>query len=112
MIVQIFTTALALIILLTVVLLVRSYVLPEKYALIWIIAGFVTLVFAVFPDVLPWFATLLGVADPLNLLFVVSLIFILLMLMQLSLDLAKTRKQLRETVQALSLERLQSDEES
>lgn len=109
MIVQLVSIALALLILVTVVLLVGSYVLPEKYALFWMLAGLVTLVFALFPGLLSWFAALIGVADPLNLLFVVSFIFLLLIVMQLSLDLAKTRKQLREVIQKITLDKLTSD---
>lgn len=95
---------LAAVILLAVVLLLRSYFLPEKYAITWLLAGVVGLVFAIFPNLLSSLATFLGVANPLNLLFFVSLFFVLLMLMQLSLELAKTREELRKALQALALQ--------
>lgn len=95
---------LAVIILLTVVLLLRSYYLPEKYAVTWLFAGIIGLIFAVFPNLLSSLATILGVSNPLNLLFFVSLFFVLLMLMQLSLELAKTREDLRKALQSLALQ--------
>ena len=95
---------LAAVILLAVVLLLRSYFLPEKYAITWLLAGVVGLVFAIFPNLLSSLAAFLGVANPLNLLFFVSLFFVLLMLMQLSLELAKTREELRKALQALALQ--------
>lgn len=95
---------LAAVILLAVVLLLRSYFLPEKYAITWLLAGVVGLIFAIFPNLLSSLATFLGVANPLNLLFFVSLFFVLLMLMQLSLELAKTREELRKALQALALQ--------
>lgn len=95
---------LAAVILLAVVLLLRSYFLPEKYAITWLLAGVVGLVFAIFPNLLSSLASFLGVANPLNLLFFVSLFFVLLMLMQLSLELAKTREELRKALQALALQ--------
>lgn len=101
---QLLAIFLAAIILLAVVLLLRSYFLPEKYAVTWLLAGIVGLVFAVFPNLLTNLASILGVANPLNLLFFVSLFFVLLMLMQLSLELAKTREELRKALQSIALQ--------
>lgn len=100
---QIFTIVVALIILFTVLALLRSYVLPEKYAVTWIIAAIVIALLALFPGLLETISKALGIADPTNLLFFSSLVFILFMLMQLSLDLAKTRDDLRRALQNISV---------
>ena len=99
----------ALVILVTVLLLIRSYFLPEKYAVIWILAATSALVLAVFPELLVFISKFLGISDPINLLFLCGFIFVLLMLMQITLELAKTKDQLREATQKIAI--ALSDEE-
>lgn len=108
---QILAIFLALVLLGAVIWLLRKYALPEKYAVIWLVAGVIALVLAINPELLVVISNQLGVANPLNLLFLVSLIFILLVLMQVSLELAKTRNELRKVVQETALQTNQKDED-
>ena len=101
---QILAIVLAVVMLIAVLVLLRFYYLPEKYAVIWLLAAVVSVVFAFFPGLLEWLARLLGIADPLNLLFFAAFFVILLVLMQLSLELARTRDQLRKVVQRLAVD--------
>jgi hypothetical protein len=101
---EILAISLALIIFTAVLFLLRSYQLPEKYAVIWLCASGFTLLLALFPGAISWIAGLLGIADPLNLLYVTSLFFILLLLMQLSLEQAKTKHELRRALQKISVQ--------
>jgi hypothetical protein len=100
---QLFTITVAVIIILTVLALLRSYVLPEKYAITWIIASLAISVLALFPEVISTISATLGISDPTNLLFFGSLVFILLLLMQLSLEIAKTKDDLRRALQNLAV---------
>lgn len=100
---QIFAITVAVIILFTVLAFLRSYVLPEKYAVTWIIAAILIAILALFPELLDSISGALGIADPTNLLFFCSLVFILFMLMQLSLELAKARDDLRRALQNISV---------
>ena len=45
-----------------------------------------------------------GIAQPINLLFVGGFFVVLLLLMQMSLELARTRDELRRVVQKVALE--------
>jgi hypothetical protein len=96
--------AMAVVLLVAVVLLLRSYVLPEKYAVIWIAASAAAIVLSGWPGLLDRVSQFFGISEPINLLFVGTFFVILLLLMQVSLELARTRDELRKIVQRLALD--------
>jgi hypothetical protein len=101
---QILSIILSVVMLLVVLFLLRSYVLPEKYAVIWLLFAIVAIVLSVFPGILNSIATFFGITQPINLLFVAGFIFVLLVLMQVSLELARTRDELRRAVQGAAID--------
>lgn len=101
---QILSIVLSVIVLIVVLLLLRSYFLPEKYAVTWLLAAVIAIVLSVFPQILNTVAAFFGIAQPINLLFVGGFFVVLLLLMQISLDLARTRDELRKAVQKLALQ--------
>lgn len=101
---QVLAIIIAVALLIMVILLLRSYVLPEKYAIVWLGAAVVAIVLSAWPGLLDAVATFFGIAQPLNLLFVGAFVVVFLLLMQVSLDLARTRDELRKVVQQLALE--------
>lgn len=101
---QLLAIVMAVVLLVAVVLLLRSYVLPEKYAVIWLIASVAAIVLSAWPGLLDALSEFFGIAQPINLLFVGAFFVVLLLLMQISLELARTRDELRKAVQRLALE--------
>ncbi len=101
---QILAIAMAIVLLVVVILLLRSYVLPEKYAVVWLLAAVAAIVLSAWPGLLDAIARFFGIAQPINLLFVGAFFVVFLLLMQVSLELAKTRDELRRAVQRLALE--------
>ncbi len=101
---QFVALGLAVVMLVVVLVLLRLYYLPEKYAVTWLLAALFSVLFAIFPGILDTVARFLGIADPLNLLFFAAFFVILLLLMQQSLELARTREQLRKVVQRLAID--------
>lgn len=101
---QILAIVMAVILFLAVIMLLRSYVLPEKYAVIWLVASVSAIVLSAWPGLLDAVSNFFGIAQPINLLFVGAFFVILLLLMQISLELARTRDELRKVVQKLALE--------
>ncbi len=99
---QILAIILSVIMLVVVIVLLRFYVLPEKYAVIWLVAAIFSIVLSVLPGILDAVAGFFGIAEPINLLFVAGFFIVLLLLMQLSLELARTREQLRKVVQSVA----------
>jgi hypothetical protein len=105
---QILSIAMAIVLLLAVILLLRSYVLPEKYAVIWIGAAIVAIVLSAWPGLLSAVSNFFGIAQPINLLFVGAFFVVFLLLMQVTLELARTRDELRRVVQRVALENEQT----
>jgi hypothetical protein len=101
---QVLAIVMAVMLLIAVILLLRSYVLPEKYAVIWMVASVSAIILSAWPGLLDALSDFFGIAQPLNLLFVGAFFVILLLLMQISLELARTRDELRKVVQKLALE--------
>lgn len=101
---QILAIGMAVVLLIVVIMLLRSYVLPEKYAVVWLIAAISAIVLSAWPGLLNLVSNFFGIAQPINLLFVGGFFVVLLLLMQVSLELARTRDELRKAVQKIALE--------
>ncbi|MBN9151008.1 MAG: DUF2304 domain-containing protein [Micrococcales bacterium] len=101
---QVFAIFLAVVLVIVVIMLLRSYVLPEKYAVVWLVAAVAAIILSAWPGLLSAVSSFLGIAQPINLLFVGAFFVVLLLLMQISLELARTRDELRKVVQKLALE--------
>jgi hypothetical protein len=110
---QILAISMAVVLFIAVIMLLRSYVLPEKYAFIWLVATVAAGVLSGWPRLLDTVSDFFGIAEPINLLFVGAFFVMLLLLMQVTLELAKTRDELRKTVQrlAIELEKRQPDDD-
>ncbi len=104
---QLLAIAMAVVLLIAVIVLLRSYVLPEKYAVIWIAASVIAIVLSAWPGLLAAVSSFFGISSPINLLFVGAFFVVLLLLMQVTLELARTRDELRRVVQRIALEQEQ-----
>jgi len=101
---QVLAIIMAVVLLIAVLVLLRSYVLPEKYAVIWLIAAVVAIVLSGWPGLLDAVSNFFGIASAINLLFVGAFFVMFLLLMQITLELARTRDELRRVVQRLALD--------
>jgi len=101
---QVLAIIMAAVLLIAVLLLLRSYVLPEKYAVLWLGASIVAIILSAWPGLLQAASNFFGIAQPINLLFVGAFFVVFLLLMQISLELARTRDELRRAVQRLALD--------
>lgn len=77
---QILAIAMAVVLLVAVLLLLRPYVLPEKYAVLWLIASVVAIVLSAWPGLLETVSDFFGIEQPINLLFVGAFFVIFLLL--------------------------------
>ena len=100
---QVLAIIMAVALLVAVVILLRSYVLPEKYAVIWLVASVAAIVLSAWPGLLDTVSRFFGISQPINLLFVGAFFVVFLLLMQVTLELARTRDELRKAVQRLAL---------
>jgi hypothetical protein len=93
-----------------VFLMLRSGRLREKYALLWLALGVITLVFAVFPSVLHWLAGLAGVQVPANLVFAMSIVLLGGVAIHLSWELSVLEDETRVLSEEVAILRADVDE--
>lgn len=83
--------------------LLRQHRLTVKYASIWMAMLLALLVFAIFPAVADWMARSLGFELTSNFLFAVAIFVLLIAVLQLSMQLVATQKQVRDLARAQAL---------
>ncbi|GGR34531.1 MULTISPECIES: DUF2304 domain-containing protein [Agromyces] len=99
----------ALAVFLLVVEMLRRRRLRERHALWWLIAGVLALVVGLFPGLLDWAAKLLGVGQPTNLVFFVSIAILVMICLQHSSELTVVENKTRTLAEhvAMQNERIQ-----
>lgn len=87
--------------------MMRRRRLREKYAVFWVLVAFVTLLVAIFPDLLFWAANLVGVKVPSNLLFFGASMVLLLVSIQHSYELGRVEERTRTLAEEVALLRME-----
>jgi len=83
--------------------LLRRGVLKEKYAVLWLLVAGVGLIFAVVPGLLDWLGSALGIGAPVNLLFFVMGVVLVLVSVQLSYELSRHEARIRRLAEEIAL---------
>lgn len=83
--------------------LLRRGILREKFAALWLVVSGLLIVVAIFPQLLRGAADALGFALPSNLLFFASILFLLLVAVQLSYEVSKLEARTRRLAEDLAL---------
>ncbi len=99
----------ALITFIFVFFLLRRGILREKYAVLWLFFSGAALFFAIFPDVLNKISFAIGVATPVNLLFFVTMVLLILVSVQLSFELSRHEGRIRRLAEEVALLQQQID---
>lgn len=98
---------LSLVILFIVFDMLRLKKIREKYATLWLIVGFATLVLAAFPRLLEIVAQLLSVQVPSNLLFALSIVLALGVCLHLSWEISVVEDETRVLAEEAAILRVQ-----
>jgi hypothetical protein len=86
--------------------LLRRKHLREKYAVLWIVVAFMTLLVAVFPQALYWLSDLIGVQVPANLLFFFASMLLFAISVHHSHELGRLEDRTRTLAEEVALLRL------
>lgn len=70
------TLVFAIVMVLAVLQMLRRGKLREKYTVLWLVVGGLTIVLGIFPQLLDWSASLVGVRVPSNLLFALAIVLL------------------------------------
>lgn len=94
---------------LTIFEMVRRRYIRGRFAVTWTIVGVVTALMALAPGALDWAARVTGVAVPLNLLFFIGFLGLLLILIQLTAEIGRLEKRLLRVGEEAALLRLETE---
>jgi len=100
---QIFVVLIVIIFNLYIIWILRKEMLDYQYALTWMAAGLVMLLFSLFPNLLADLATFLGIGVPLNLTFFLGILFAFLLIFRVIISYSKMKKKLYQVVQQLAI---------
>lgn len=93
----------ALVTLATVAELLRRGILRERFAALWLVVGTLLVILALFPQALRTAAEVLGFEVPSNLLFFGSILFLLLVAVQLSFEVSRLEARTRRLAEEVAL---------
>lgn len=82
---------------------IRRSHLNARYAILWLGAGSVLLIFSLYRPLLDWVAWLLGVSYPPSLLFGFAFLFLLVIVLHYSLVISSHRDSIRRLAQTIAL---------
>lgn len=97
----------AALVVLTIFEMVRRRYIRGRFAVTWTIVGVITALMALAPGALDWAARVTGVAVPLNLLFFIGFLGLLLILIQLTAEVGRLEKRLLRVAEEATLLRLE-----
>jgi len=105
---------LSILMVIVVLVMLRNGRLREKYAILWLVIGGLTIILGLFPHLLNWAASLVGIVVPSNLLFALSILLLVGVSLHVSRELTILEDETRilaEEVAILrcSVEQLQRD---
>ena len=82
---------------------IRRSTLNARYAILWLGAGGVLLLFSLYRPLLDWVAKLLGISYPPSLLFGLAFLFLLAIVLHYSLVISSHRNSIRRLTQTVAL---------
>ena len=100
----------ALLTLFVVIEMLRRRRLRERHAVWWIVAGLLALTIGIFPQVLVWAASVVGVEVPTNLVFFVSLFILFIVCIQHSAELTQLEDKTRALAEQCAIQSARIDE--
>lgn len=85
------------------IILLKRKRLALKYSLLWIFSGILFLIAVAFPELLVVLTSLVGIEVPTNGLFAISILFLILILMSITVIVSETSARIKTLVQKISL---------
>ncbi|WP_374967927.1 DUF2304 domain-containing protein [Terrabacter sp. BE26] len=97
----------AAVVVLTIFEMVRRRYIRGRFAVTWTLVGVVTVLMALAPGALDWAARMTGIAVPLNLLFFIGFLGLLLILIQLTAEIGRLERRMLRVAEDAALLRVE-----
>ena len=93
----------AIVMVLVVLQMLRRGKLREKYTVLWLVVGGLAIVLGLFPQLLDWAATLVGIRVPANLLFALAIVLLVGVSLHVSRELTILEDETRILAEEVSI---------
>lgn len=100
---RIFLITIILIYLIVIIDLLKRKKLNLKYSLTWLFSSLFLLLLVIFPNIVYKFSDFIGIVTPVNVVFVVEAIFVLMILLSLTTIVSYLNEQNRKLAQVIAL---------
>ncbi|MDQ4503243.1 DUF2304 domain-containing protein [Sinomonas sp. ASV322] len=98
-----FSLVISVVMVVVVLLMLRSGKLREKYAILWLVVGGLTIVLGLFPGLLDLAASLAGIKVPANLLFALSIVLLVGVGLHVSRELTVLEEESRTLAEEVAI---------
>lgn len=86
-----------------ILIFLKKKAIELKYTLLWLLAGTVMALLIIFPNTLPWFVHLFGIADNMNGLFIFCIAFLMMIVMELTSIVSRQAQKIRSLTQSQAI---------
>ena len=100
--IQIVAIAIAVLAIILTFVLIRKGKLGLKISLPWLIVFVLVIIFAAIPKLMDKAAHLLGIYDPVNMIFFVAVVFLMLIIYSLTFSVYENRQKTRDLIQKVA----------
>jgi len=100
---KIFAIVTSLVILVVIIYLVKKRRLREEYSWLWLLTGFLILVFVLWYDLLLALTELIGAVTPTTTLFIFGIIFLMMITLHFAIEISSLSDQVKNLAQKVSL---------
>jgi hypothetical protein len=101
---------LAIVMVSVVLVMLRNGRLREKYAILWLVIGGLTIILGLFPRLLNWAASVVGIVVPANLLFSLSILLLVGVSLHVSRELTILEDETRILAEEVAILRVGVDQ--
>lgn len=94
---------------------IRNKGIELKYSLVWLALGTGIIIFTCFPKLTTWLAHVLGISQPMNMLFFAGFCFMLPIILSLSVSVSRLSNKVKRLTQEMALleeQKRKAEEES
>ncbi len=101
--IQLIIVAVALLAILYIICKIRNKEIELRYSLLWLLLGVGIILFACFPEITKWLAHIMGISQPINMLFFAGFCFMLPIIFSLSVAVSKLSNKVKRLTQEIAL---------